>query len=349
MGAYLWLACVVRQRGAELAEVRSARPDACCSAALVLGRDSAARIIMDFLRNTHAVFANDASTVAVGCGPRLPAMPMAPGVAAPAQCCSSAPRPPWQPGLHRWAFAARARLPRRCTGRPPALPGHAPSAGDTDTVQRAQSLVTPTPIDPAADPVFVPRPPQLPVRSHLEAWQAQYGGPSEETLSAFEKHPAHGDMYNNVSRVSSVSPADEQTEGDRWFAGEDDDGEDLITIGLFLKPGDVVELSSVSPLSCTRAQPCLLTPPQASRPRTHPCRLHTAARHGQPVLHHHREMGPLAPLPGLLRHPRLHKPCAAAASRALPAHRPGQRQSERRGAHSCPSRGSGTAPSRQPS
>ncbi|KAF9690638.1 hypothetical protein EKO04_011370 [Ascochyta lentis] len=108
---------------------------------------------------------------------------------------------------------------------------------------RAQSLVTPTPIDPLVDPVFVARPPQAPVRSHLGQWQAQYGGPSEETLSAFERHPANGDMYNNVSRVSSASPADDQTEGDRWFAGEEDDGEDLITIGLFLKPGDVVELS----------------------------------------------------------------------------------------------------------
>ena len=81
------------------------------------------------------------------------------------------------------------------------------------------------------------------MRNHLEKWQVQYGGPSEETLSAFEKHPANGEIFNNVSRVSSASAVEDQTEGDRWFAGEDDDGEDLITIGLFLKPGDVVELS----------------------------------------------------------------------------------------------------------
>lgn len=46
-----------------------------------------------------------------------------------------------------------------------------------------------------------------------------------------------------MSKVSNASAAEDETEGDRWFAGEDDDGEDLITIGLFLKPGDVVELS----------------------------------------------------------------------------------------------------------
>lgn len=114
---------------------------------------------------------------------------------------------------------------------------------NTDTYQRAQSLVTPTPIDPTVDPVFVARPPHLPIRNHLAKWQVQYGGPSEETLSAFEKHPANGEMYNNVSKVTGASAADDQTEGDRWFAGEEDDGEDLITIGLFLKPGDVVELS----------------------------------------------------------------------------------------------------------
>jgi hypothetical protein len=48
-----------------------------------------------------------------------------------------------------------------------------------------------------------------------------------------------------VSKVSNASATDEETQGDRWFAGEEDDGEDLITIGLFLKPGDVVELSLV--------------------------------------------------------------------------------------------------------
>lgn len=125
----------------------------------------------------------------------------------------------------------------------PVGPDYTLEPHDTDTFQRAQSLVTPTPIALAVDPVFIARPPQLPVRNHLEKWQVQYGGPSEETLSAFEKHPANGEIVNNMSKVSSASAMDDQTEGDRWFAGEDDDGEDLITIGLFLKSGDVVELS----------------------------------------------------------------------------------------------------------
>lgn len=135
--------------------------------------------------------------------------------------------------------ASCARLPQRCTCKF--------SSQHRATVliapQRAQSLVTPTPIDLAADPVFIARPPLLPIRNHLGKWQAQYGGPSEETLSAFEKHPLAGEAFNNVSKISSASAADVQTQGDRWVAGEDDDGEDLVTIGLFLKPGDVVELS----------------------------------------------------------------------------------------------------------
>lgn len=125
----------------------------------------------------------------------------------------------------------------------PVRPHHTSSPFSIDTLQYSQSLVTPTPIDATVDPVFIARPPGLPVRDHLVKWQVQYGGPSEETLSAFEKHPANGEIFNRISKVSGASSADDQTEGDRWFAGEDDDGEDLITIGLFLKPGDVVELS----------------------------------------------------------------------------------------------------------
>ncbi|KZM25768.1 Exoribonuclease II [Ascochyta rabiei] len=140
---------------------------------------------------------------------------------------------------HRSARLQTSRNLRSAVKLSRPLPGRAFHA----SALRAQSLVTPTPVDPAVDPLFIARPPQLAVRSHLEQWQAQHGGPSEETLSAFEKHPANGEIYNNVSRVSSASAADDQTEGDRWFAGEEDDGEDLITIGLFLKPGDVVELS----------------------------------------------------------------------------------------------------------
>jgi hypothetical protein len=73
-----------------------------------------------------------------------------------------------------------------------------------------------------------------------------------------------GEIFNNVSRVSNASAVDDETEGERWFAGEDEDGEDLITIGLFLKPGDVVELSWV-PQTCVGVYPLLTSCRQSGR------------------------------------------------------------------------------------
>jgi hypothetical protein len=85
------------------------------------------------------------------------------------------------------------------------------------------------------------------VRKHLEKWQADHGGPSEEALSAFENHPANdvrnGDIRNSVSKLNATSKADEGVQVEEWDAHDEDGGEELITIGLFLKPGDVVELS----------------------------------------------------------------------------------------------------------
>jgi hypothetical protein len=83
----------------------------------------------------------------------------------------------------------------------------------------------------------------LPIREHLEQWQHQFGGPTEEVLSAFENHPANNDMQNGLSKLSSSFKADEDANAREWDGGLDDEGEELITIGLFLKPGDVVELS----------------------------------------------------------------------------------------------------------
>jgi hypothetical protein len=83
----------------------------------------------------------------------------------------------------------------------------------------------------------------LPIREHLEQWQHQYGGPTEEVLSAFENYPGHNDIQNGLSKLSSGFKADEDANASEWDGGLDDEGEELITIGLFLKPGDVVELS----------------------------------------------------------------------------------------------------------
>jgi hypothetical protein len=46
-----------------------------------------------------------------------------------------------------------------------------------------------------------------------------------------------------MSKLNSAFKADEDVDAPEWNATEEDDGEELITIGLFLKPGDVVELS----------------------------------------------------------------------------------------------------------
>jgi hypothetical protein len=83
----------------------------------------------------------------------------------------------------------------------------------------------------------------LPIREHLEQWQHQFGGPTEEVLSAFENHPARNDVQNGLSKLSSSFKADEDANASEWDDAQEDEGEELITIGLFLKPGDVVELS----------------------------------------------------------------------------------------------------------
>lgn len=62
-------------------------------------------------------------------------------------------------------------------------------------------------------------------------------------MSAFENHPARGDVRNGIAKLSSAYKADETSESNEWEGEEADESEELITIGLFLKPGDVVELS----------------------------------------------------------------------------------------------------------
>jgi hypothetical protein len=116
---------------------------------------------------------------------------------------------------------------------------------DTDQSQRQQLQVASSDTAPAFDPSLIPRPSQLPLREHLGQWQAQHGGPTEEVLSAFERHPAHEDenVHNGMSKLNSGFKADEDMNEQQWDATEHHEGEELITIGLFLKPGDVVELS----------------------------------------------------------------------------------------------------------
>jgi hypothetical protein len=116
------------------------------------------------------------------------------------------------------------------------------STQPADTTQRLQLAAPSANVTKPSDPIPISRSQHSPLRDHLAQWQQQYGGPSEEVLSAFGDHPANGDLYNNISKLSSSFKSD-QVEQDDWNRMDDDDGEELITIGLFLKPGDVVELS----------------------------------------------------------------------------------------------------------
>ena len=119
----------------------------------------------------------------------------------------------------------------------------------SDRNQRFQTDSTPAHIDPSIDPTFDPvflaRTPQLPIRQHLEKWQEQHGAPSEDTLVAFERHPARSDIQNGVSKLHQSVQAGENEPVAEWPAAEEEEDRDdeVITIGLFLKPGDVVELS----------------------------------------------------------------------------------------------------------
>jgi hypothetical protein len=84
---------------------------------------------------------------------------------------------------------------------------------------------------------------ELSTRQQLEQWNKTFGGPDELVLSAFENHPAHGDIQNNMAKLSFGSKADEDLEGDEQMRDDEEEGDEIVTIGLFLSPGDVVELA----------------------------------------------------------------------------------------------------------
>ncbi|KAF2707993.1 RNB-domain-containing protein [Pleomassaria siparia CBS 279.74] len=109
---------------------------------------------------------------------------------------------------------------------------------------RFQSAVTISNTDTAFDPTALQMTPPIRIRKRLEQFQQELGGPDQETLKAFGNYPKDdGETINDVSVLNYCSKADEENR-EHQVEGEDDfDGDDLITIGLFLKPGDVVELS----------------------------------------------------------------------------------------------------------
>ncbi|KAI1685066.1 RNB domain containing protein [Pyrenophora tritici-repentis] len=95
---------------------------------------------------------------------------------------------------------------------------------------------------PPFDPTLLPHSTGVRFREHLEKWQELYGAPTKEALSGFQNHPARGDIQNGLSKLTSAFKADEDARPDELAGAEEDEEEDPITIGLFLKPGDVVEL-----------------------------------------------------------------------------------------------------------
>ncbi|KAL1798219.1 hypothetical protein ACET3X_002256 [Alternaria dauci] len=111
------------------------------------------------------------------------------------------------------------------------------------TANRSQqpSLTTSSTPDPDLSPFA--RPQGIPIREHLERWQDEFGGPTEEVLEAFANHPGRNDTQNGLSKLSFAAKADQDARESEWDAAQEDEGEEVITIGLFLKPGDVVELS----------------------------------------------------------------------------------------------------------
>jgi hypothetical protein len=109
-------------------------------------------------------------------------------------------------------------------------------------IQTAPSSSSTATLDPSLLSATAPERPNI--RDYLTQWQNEHGGPDEETLSAFGNHPVFGETQNILSKLNSSSKADEAEDStmDAREEGEEE-GESLLTIGLFLTPGDVVELS----------------------------------------------------------------------------------------------------------
>jgi hypothetical protein len=82
-----------------------------------------------------------------------------------------------------------------------------------------------------------------PIRERLQLWQHEFGGPNDTDLSAFENYRQRDEVTNNMTKMHG-SKSDEDFGSNELDDGEvDNDGDELVTIGLFLKPGDVVEIS----------------------------------------------------------------------------------------------------------
>ncbi|KAF2852511.1 RNB-domain-containing protein [Plenodomus tracheiphilus IPT5] len=133
-------------------------------------------------------------------------------------------------------------------GFPPLKLAPVPSRPLHITATRAQ--LTPPTSTPSPDlhSAHVVRPANLPFKHYLKQWaeEQEQKGHSAETLSAFENFPTHQDVQNGLSKLSPMAKADQHDDTTAWENTEEDEVDELITIGLFLKPGDVVELRQQS-------------------------------------------------------------------------------------------------------
>ncbi|KAF2875923.1 hypothetical protein BDV95DRAFT_484215 [Massariosphaeria phaeospora] len=164
------------------------------------------------------------------------------------------PRNPWPTAgvcwKCQWQLAySSPRLPQKLARRdglaprsalsPPRRAFHATRKYSKPSLAAATASETP---NPALLPGLGPQ--NHPIREHLQLWQQSFGQPSEETLRAFENFPVPSNIHNDVSRMNYSAKADEAARDQEDMDEEGNEGEDLITIGLFLEPGDAVELST---------------------------------------------------------------------------------------------------------
>ena len=79
----------------------------------------------------------------------------------------------------------------------------------------------------------------LPIREQLRQWQELYGSPNEDILQfAFQNPSARpDDIQNEITKLSNNGRSGQDI--DEYDL--DDDADELMTVSLFLKPGDVVE------------------------------------------------------------------------------------------------------------
>lgn len=80
----------------------------------------------------------------------------------------------------------------------------------------------------------------------MRLWQNEYGGVDEEVRRAFPNHPDYGSevVSNRLSAFSKSIKSDELDHNDERYQEDEEDGQDdLLTVALFLKPGDVVEIA----------------------------------------------------------------------------------------------------------